>query len=529
MNRTPTDQGPRTTLRPRTSPSTGPSRVTRSAAWGHTLPEGTRLGEFEIVGLVGEGGFGIVYLAFDTSLQRQVALKEYMPSSLASRMSGDHTVAVKAEHNVEAFRAGMASFINEARLLAQFDHPALVKVHRFWEANGTAYMVMPFYEGPTLERALGELGQPPDEAWLRQLLSPVLDALAVLHSANCLHRDIAPDNILLTPAGPLLLDFGAARRVIGDATRALTAMLKVGYAPIEQYGQIESLRQGPWTDIYALACVIYSAITGKPPAASIDRLIEDRMPPLRGLATGRYSESFLAAIDAGLAVQPNARPQDVAEFRALLDASHEPASITRQTVARQSRDPSLWSLSDTAGTRVATPARGTAGLTTTRAPRADNRFISATARYGVGAAIVALTGAAAWWVLSHRVPQKDNAPDPAVAAGSVAASAARQELLVSAPASPVHAAPAAAAQPAAPESRLPPPTSDRTVSLSTSEAPNGVALAGAPASASHRGIHTAQPIGSARRSTPRCNDLLQKASLEPLSPEDLDYWRRECT
>src|ERR1700687_3610317 len=131
MNRTPTDQGTPTSLRPRTSPVTGPGRVTRSAAWGHTLPEGTRLGEFEIVGLVGEGGFGIVYLAFDSSLQRQVALKEYMPSSLASRMSGDHTIAVKSEHNVEAFRAGMASFINEARLLAQFNHPALLKVHRF--------------------------------------------------------------------------------------------------------------------------------------------------------------------------------------------------------------------------------------------------------------------------------------------------------------------------------------------------------------------------------------------------------------
>jgi serine/threonine protein kinase len=519
---------------------TGPGRVTRSAAWGHTLPEGTRLGEFEIVGLVGEGGFGIVYLAFDSSLQRQVALKEYMPSSLASRMSGDHTIAVKSEHNVEAFRAGMASFINEARLLAQFNHPALLKVHRFWEANGTAYMVMPFYEGPTLERALTELGHPPDEAWLRELLSPLLDALEVLHEARCLHRDIAPDNILLTPAGPLLLDFGAARRVIGDATRALTTMLKVGYAPVEQYGQIESLRQGPWTDIYALACVIYSAITGKPPAASIDRLIDDRMPPLREVAKGRYSDAFLGAIDAGLAVQPDARPQDVAEFRALLDAGHDAVRQTTQSAPRPA-GPSPWSAGDAAAPRVATRAGDTGRFTELRPPSPRTRIIPPAARYGVAAAIVAMIGVAAWWVVSQRAPNTHAATDLGVTTSSVVANAGRQELLPAAPEPPAKSAPAATARPDIAESRPSPPPPGPTVSVAATEPPNRAATVATPASATAthadverpsreaRGVHAAQPTGIAKRSTPRCNDLLQRASLEALSAEDLAYWRRECT
>jgi serine/threonine protein kinase len=182
------------------------------------LPPGTRLEEFEILGMVGEGGFGIVYRARDHMLQRDVALKEYMPSALAMRID-PMAVSVKSEDLAGAFVAGLKSFINEARLLAQFDHPSLVKVYRFWEANGTAYMVMPFYEGVTLRTALAR-GGPPTEGWLKDLLRPLLEALAYLHRAGCLHRDIAPDNIMILQDGrPLLLDFGAARQVIGDHRR----------------------------------------------------------------------------------------------------------------------------------------------------------------------------------------------------------------------------------------------------------------------------------------------------------------------
>jgi serine/threonine protein kinase len=186
---------------------------------GNGLAVGTYLGEFEITAMLGEGGFGIVYLATDHSLQRRVALKEYMPSALAAR-SALSQVQVKSERHRETFEAGRKSFVNEARLLAQFDHPSLVKVYRFWEANGTAYMVMPFYEGKTLKDTLRELGAPPDEAWLRTLLAPLTEALSVIHAEQCFHRDIAPDNVMMLAGSqrPLLLDFGAARRVIGRSS-----------------------------------------------------------------------------------------------------------------------------------------------------------------------------------------------------------------------------------------------------------------------------------------------------------------------
>ena len=184
----------------------------------HTLPNGTRLGEFELTETLGEGGFGIVYLAWDHSLDRKVALKEYMPSAIAFRV-GQTEIRPRSERHQETFEAGMKSFINEAKLLAQFDHPALVKVYRFWEAHGTAYMVMPFYEGVTVRDAVRKRAEPPDEAWIVALLEPLFHALSMLHTSQCFHRDIAPDNIMLLAPNerPLLLDFG--RRVIGDMTQ----------------------------------------------------------------------------------------------------------------------------------------------------------------------------------------------------------------------------------------------------------------------------------------------------------------------
>ena len=283
---------------------------------GSGLPVGTRLGEFEITSLLGEGGFGIVYLATDHSLQRRVALKEYMPSALAAR-SGGSQVQVKSERHRETFEAGRKSFINEARLLAQFDHPSLVKVYRFWEANGTAYMVMPFYEGKTLRDQLRAMTARPDEAWLRTLLLPLTEALLVIHAEQCYHRDIAPDNVMMLAGSnrPLLLDFGAARRVIGDMTQALTVILKPGYAPVEQYAEIPGMKQGPWTDVYALAAVVYFAIMGRTPPPSVGRLLNDTYVPLVEAAAGRYSERFLSAVDRALAVRPEQRTQSIGELR----------------------------------------------------------------------------------------------------------------------------------------------------------------------------------------------------------------------
>ncbi|HPU54638.1 MAG TPA: serine/threonine-protein kinase, partial [Burkholderiaceae bacterium] len=295
------------------------------------LPIGTRLGEFELTGLIGIGGFGIVYSARDHLLEREVAIKEYMPSALASR-TADYRVTVKSERHQETFGVGLRSFVNEAKLLAQFDHPSLVKVFRFWEANGTAYMVMPYYRGTTLRSALKSLGEAPDETAVLQMLRPLLDALDVIHAGNCYHRDIAPDNILILESGrPVLLDFGAARRVIGDFTQALTVILKPGFAPVEQYANGPEMRQGPWTDIYALAAVLYYCIGGKTPTPSVSRMMRDTMVPARELGKGRYSESFLAAIDHALAVHIEERTASVTQLRTELGLEEivEKSSRTR--------------------------------------------------------------------------------------------------------------------------------------------------------------------------------------------------------
>ena len=291
---------------------------------GNALPVGTRLGEFELTGVIGEGGFGIVYLAYDHSLERSVALKEYMPSSLAARVTGSVEVCIKTRRHADTFKAGLRSFVNEAKVLAQFDHPALVKVYRFWEQNGTAYMVMPYYEGVTLKEWLARSPTPPDEATLKRLLGPVLEALEVIHRAQIYHRDIAPDNILLLDGErPLLLDFGAARRVIGDMTQALTVILKPGYAPIEQYAEVPGMKQGAFTDIYALGALIYYAIVGRTPPPSVARMVNDTMQPLAESAAGRYSDEFLRAVDRCLAVRQEDRPQSIREMWGLLGISQE--------------------------------------------------------------------------------------------------------------------------------------------------------------------------------------------------------------
>ena len=295
-----------------------PSRSAASSAGdsGNALPAGTFLGEFELTGVLGEGGFGIVYIAQDHSLQRRVALKEYMPSALAAR-SDQSQVQVRSERYRETFEAGLKSFVNEARLLAQFDHPSLVKVYRFWEANGTAYMVMPLYEGITLKDKLKRMSGPPDEAWLMGMLAPLTEALAVIHAESCYHRDIAPDNVILLAGNerPLLLDFGAARRVISDMTQALTVILKPGYAPVEQYAEVPEMKQGAWTDVYALAATVHYAIMGRTPPPSVGRLMNDTFQPVSVSAAGRYSPGFLQALDNALKVRPSERTASIGALR----------------------------------------------------------------------------------------------------------------------------------------------------------------------------------------------------------------------
>ena len=276
------------------------------------LAVGASVGEFEIKEVIGVGGFGIVYRAWEPALQREVALKEYMPMGMVAR-APEGRVTLRSRAQEPDFSLGLRSFVNEARLLARFDHPALVKVHRFWEANGTAYMAMPFYKAQTLRQRRQDMGtQPPTQDWLLSMIEPLLGALGEMHRADVYHRDIAPDNILwCTDNRPVLLDFGAARQVLADRTQSLTAILKPQFAPIEQYADARSLRQGPWTDIFALASTCYFMLTGRPPLPATARILSDELAPLAELAPAGFSTQVLATLDWAMAVRPEDRPQSV--------------------------------------------------------------------------------------------------------------------------------------------------------------------------------------------------------------------------
>jgi serine/threonine protein kinase len=390
------------------------------------LAIGTRLHEFEVRGLIGHGGFSYVYLAQDHSLQRTVALKEYMPASLAVRLS-DHSVAARTEHARATFDAGLRSFINEARLLAQFDHAALIKVYRFWEGNGTAYMAMPYYEGTTLKQTIDSHLHVVDESWLKRILAPIVDALEVLHRAHCYHRDISPDNILLLNGGaPLLLDFGAARRIVGGMTQGVTVIVKPGYAPLEQYsGEANSL-QGPWTDIYALSAVLYFAITGKAPAPSVARTLSDSLTTLQTRVAEGYSPEFLAAIEHGLAVQPAARPQSMAEFRSALGLSPTQSNAHYDRVASTNLDnsrvrspegmreaPFVDAKRDLPATLVSEPPQTEAGVDVSQSLPVANGLQPASRqrlRYSVAIAVAVLFSSGVAYLWQGRSATPDTQP-----------------------------------------------------------------------------------------------------------------------
>lgn len=275
---------------------------------------GTTLGDFKITGVVGEGGFGIVYLAYEAALDRTVAIKEYLPSSIAGR-TGNQSVMVRSQLNTNAFASGLKNFLREAQLLARFSHPAMVEVHRVWEQNSTAYMAMRFYPGKTL-RELRQSATEFDELSIRRILEPVFDALTLLHAQNVIHRDVSPDNILMRGNGaPVLLDLGAARMVIGGMTQALTTVLKPGYAPIEQYVDDGTMHQGPWTDVYGLGAVLYFLLIGSPPPQAVARMITDPLKDIAGKSTIKVAPMFTDAVVKALAVRPENRFQSVDELR----------------------------------------------------------------------------------------------------------------------------------------------------------------------------------------------------------------------
>ena len=329
----------------------------------HALAQGTRILDYTIESVIGTGGFSIVYKALDNSLMREVAIKEYFPASLAQRDPGGTVQPHSRE--VDTFRTGIVSFMNEGKLLAQFDHPALVRVYRCWEERGTAYLAMRLCSGVTLREAVKSGMWTADEYSLHALLAPLCETLSLLHAANCYHRDVAPDNILLADGqAPVLLDFGAARKAI-EGTQVFTAILKPGYAPIEQYGDGE-LKQGPWTDIYALAGVMHFALTGDAPPTAISRMLRDSMPRPRERFAGRLPESWLDAMEQALAVKPENRPQSIEEFVALFgwneiaplpvdQEPQRPATVTVEPVAVPLPTPTIVSAPATVLTRSMPP------------------------------------------------------------------------------------------------------------------------------------------------------------------------------
>ncbi len=283
------------------------------------LPLGTQLGDYRLDAVIGHGSFGITYRAFDTQLAKLVAIKEYLPVEFAVRQ-GALEVVPRGTRFADDFAWGRDRFLDEARALARFRHAHIVPVLRYFEANGTAYTVMEFEDGRNLAELLGEQGRrlPPDD--IRRLAEGLLSGLGAVHEQGFLHRDIKPSNIIIRRDGvPVLIDFGAARQAIGGRTRTLTGILTPQYAPIEQYA-LDS-KQGPWTDIYSAAAVLFHAITGRPPPEAASRVGTDPYRPLAERDGEGLDKTLLAAVDRGLAFAAKDRPQSVRDWRALFDVS----------------------------------------------------------------------------------------------------------------------------------------------------------------------------------------------------------------
>ncbi len=283
------------------------------------LAPGFNLFEYRIDAVLGQGGFGVTYLATDVHLNAKVAIKEYLPAEVAQR-SNDKSVSPRWPEDVTLYQNGLDSFLVEARTLATFRHPNIVRVARFFEANHTAYMVLEYERGQPL-RKWWEGRKDIPEAELLSLLQPLLDGLGVVHAAGFLHRDIKPDNVYVRKddGSLVLLDFGAARATVGPAS-TMADVVTPGYAPPEQYG---AGAQGPWTDIYALGATLYWMVTGaKPPPAPARASGEQAMLPALEAGAGRYSDSFLRAIDWALELNAPARPQTLQALSQMLFAAH---------------------------------------------------------------------------------------------------------------------------------------------------------------------------------------------------------------
>ena len=296
----------------------------------NSLPSGYQLNWYRIEEILGQGGFGITYLAFDTNLDEHFAIKEYLPLELAVR-EGDHSVHPVSEDHSGHFEWGLERFIAEARTITKLKHPNLVRVRAVFEENNTAYMVMDYERGESLDRLL-KRRRTLEEPELLDIVYPLLEGLDEVHAAGFVHRDIKPANIFIREDGsPMLLDFGSARQALFGETRTLTTLVSPGYAPFEQYHS-RGDKQGPWTDIYGLAATLYRAVTGAPPMDAIERSEASHSAQASMISAleggkGVYSSQFLDAIDHALAFRPQDRPQTVLEWEAEIEGETIPTQL----------------------------------------------------------------------------------------------------------------------------------------------------------------------------------------------------------
>jgi len=376
------------------------------------IPLGGMIDEFRVVRILGSGNFGIVYECENIHLDETVAIKEFLPSELARRES-DGQIKPLSPATEEAFRWARDRFLQEARTLWGLAHPtphrSIVRVTRYREANGSAYMFMEFERGQPLSDLLEQRGTLPFEE-LRPIVAPLLDGLERVHSANILHRDIKPANILIRSDGsPVLIDFGAARNVALSGETSVFTTYTPRYAAMEQH--YPGGDQGPWTDIYGLGATLYRAVTGLTPKSASEQLLGHPQEPAAELARGRYPDSFLKAIDAACALKPEERPQSVGKWR---------AQLLGQVPVADDATVTLPKVSTTDATRLTAPSRPS-GDAARPAPEAGVHMAQAKieaparrrARHWMLATLVfaALSGAAAWTWWTQRQPPPPVEPD----------------------------------------------------------------------------------------------------------------------